>query len=242
MKKYLPIFFVVILFASPAWSATVTDSNNATSGQVLIANTAHQGTWTDVNTVLNNSSVITGIQSVNTTQNTNISTLQSQMTTANSNISSVQSVNTQQSTDISSLQSSVNGHTTSINNFTNSINNINSVNDRQDSEISTLNNKVGEMDNRVKELEQTQVIVGGDVRIHDSKKWEIKSTLDYSTTRHTVDRVGVRFTYKAGKSYEEKRLDELERKLQVFSEEKPQVPSNAEFYQTSNGFGVREKF
>jgi len=79
--------------------------------------------------------------------------------------------------------------------------------------ISSNSNKIADLDNRVGELEQTQYIVGGAIRIVDSKKWNVEIFADYSTNRQMVDRTGIRFTYKFGKSWHEMELDELNKRL-----------------------------
>jgi len=87
--------------------------------------------------------------------------------------------------------------------------------------INSNSRKIESLDNRLSELEETQTIVGLEGRIYDSKKWEINVFADYSTNRNKVDRTGIRFTYKFGKSYEEKKIEELERKLnKLIKEEK----------------------
>lgn len=84
----------------------------------------------------------------------------------------------------------------------------------QDVDIKNNTSRINDLDNRLGELEDTQQIVGGEVRIHDSKKWQVNLFADYSVNRNKVDRTGIRFTYKFGESYEEKRINELERRLQ----------------------------
>ena len=83
---------------------------------------------------------------------------------------------------------------------------INETLNSQQSQVDGLNNRVGA-------LERTQYIVGGEIRLFDSKKWQISTFADYSTTRSTVDRAGLRVTYKMGQSYEERRLDALEKRV-----------------------------
>ena len=91
---------------------------------------------------------------------------------------------------------------TNIDNITSNSNNIN--NNSQ---------KIKGLDNRLSELEETQMIVGLEGRIYDSKKWQVNIFADYSTNRNKIDRTGVRFTYKFGNSFEERKIEELERKL-----------------------------
>jgi hypothetical protein len=79
--------------------------------------------------------------------------------------------------------------------------------------------RINNLDSRVSELEKTQVIVGFEGRIYDSRKWEVSTFADFSTTRNTFDRVGIRFKFKFGQSYEERRINELEEKLNCLLEQ-----------------------
>lgn len=90
----------------------------------------------------------------------------------------------------------------------------NTLNDH-DTRITNNNNRINDLDDRVSELEETQQIIGGEIRLYDSKKWQVKAFADYSTNRNTFDRVGVKMQFKFGKSYEETRIEELEKKLDL---------------------------
>lgn len=130
-----------------------------------------------------------------------------------------------------------NSHTTWNKKQDSEINNIKEVNNRQDKQINDL-------DSRVDSLEKTQEIVGGEIRVLDTKKWEINVFADYSTTRNTVDRTGIRFTYKMGKSYEETRIEQLEAKLDKFIslQEEEVLSEGYEVVPTKNGFRVQSQF
>ena len=80
--------------------------------------------------------------------------------------------------------------------------------------INNNTRKIDKLDNRVGELEETQYVVEGQIRIHDSKKWQVRPFARYNIGRSKVDTVGVKFTYKLGTSYEERRLNELDAKFQ----------------------------
>lgn len=212
---------------------------------------------------------IDNINTVNATQTTNISTLNSQVSnittinssqdnsinTLNNAVTNINTVNNNQSlaitnnanniSTVSQVQTTWNQtQDTEINNHTNQINSINTINDRQDQQIASTNSRVDDVSNRVSKLERTQTIIGGEVRLYDSRKWQVNAFLDYTTTRNTVDRLGVRFTYKLGKSYEEGRLDELERKIARLTGEKEKVEtkSNSTTYYTGNGIGIKNNF
>lgn len=77
---------------------------------------------------------------------------------------------------------------------------INQVKEINSNQTSRINNNA----NRLSELEETQYILGLDIRLYDSKRWKVKVFADYSSNRGLVDRAGVRFTFKFGQSYEEK--------------------------------------
>lgn len=120
-------------------------------------------------------------------------------------------------------------------------------NERQDvsinnnsNKINTLNDRVDNIDSRVSDLEDTQTIIGTEIRLYDSKKWTISAFADYSTNRQMIDRTGVKFLYKIGSSYEEKRLDELERKLNLLTQE--EIQDDIIITPTENGFRVTSKF
>jgi len=88
--------------------------------------------------------------------------------------------------------------------------------------ITETNNKIEDLDNRVGDLEKTQHVIVGEVRIYDSKKWKVKPFARYNFTRNKVDTIGVKLTYKLGRSYEEKlietqnaRLEAIENKLAI---------------------------
>ena len=88
------------------------------------------------------------------------------------------------------------------NNITNNTNN-----------ISSNSNRINDLDTRVNKLEETQYIIGGAIRIVDSKKWNVELFADYSTNRQMIDRTGIRFTYKFGKSWQETEFDKLTNKI-----------------------------
>jgi len=87
-------------------------------------------------------------------------------------------------------------------------------NNKQDAQINNNANAISDLDNRMGALEETQQIVGVQLRVHDSQKWQVNLFADYSMNRNKVDRTGIRFQYKFGKSYEEKLIEELKNELQ----------------------------
>ena len=81
------------------------------------------------------------------------------------------------------------------------------------STVNKLNNKIDNNSNRINKLEESQYIVGGVLRIKSTKKWDVDLFADYSTNRQMVDRSGIRFTYKFGESYTDKKINELEQRI-----------------------------
>lgn len=88
----------------------------------------------------------------------------------------------------------------------------------QDTLLQSHSNKIDEVGNRVNELEKTQYVIEPEVRVLDTRKLEVKPFLRYNFTREKVDVVGIRFTFKIGKSYEEKLIETLEARLKQLEE------------------------
>lgn len=93
-------------------------------------------------------------------------------------------------------------------------------NRKQDKTLAEHNNRIANNsarldnhENRINNLESTQYIVGGAIRIIDSQKWNVELFADYSTNRQMVDRTGIKFVYKFGTSYTDKKIAELEQRL-----------------------------
>jgi hypothetical protein len=76
-------------------------------------------------------------------------------------------------------------------------------------------NATNNLNTRVNKLEETQNIIGGVLRIKDTKKWSVDLFIDYSTNRQMIDRQGIRFTYKMGESYQDKENKRLEARIQA---------------------------
>jgi hypothetical protein len=76
------------------------------------------------------------------------------------------------------------------------------------------NNRIDGLDKRVSALEATQYVIEGVVRVYDSKRLTIAPFVRQNLNRNKIDTVGLRFTIKLGKSYEEKVLEKQEARLQ----------------------------
>jgi hypothetical protein len=111
---------------------------------------------------------------------------------------------------------------------------------RIDNRLNNQQNQIDGLNNRVGTLEKTQYVITPEVRIFDSRKWQVRTGISINPQRKMVDRVETTIMFKMGRSYEEKRLDELERKLNVANENS--IPNNAEMYTTGSKIGIHEKF
>ena len=133
----------------------------------------------------------------------------------------------------------------------NNINNVDArqtiVNNRQDTNInnntSNINNnsqRINDTNNRVSELEETEFRVDAEVQIYDGKDIRFSAFVNNDVRHGRVDAVGVKVTMKLGKDYAVKRMDELERKIDLYIELKEQ--ENIVVVPTENGFAINTKF
>jgi hypothetical protein len=108
----------------------------------------------------------------------------------------------------------------------------------------TLNNRINDTNSRVSKLEQTQNVVVGKVRVYDSRKIQVNTFVTYSATRNTVSEAGVEVTWKLGSSYEERRADELEARLNKLEgiKDVKEKESSTQLYTTANGMGIKNTF
>jgi hypothetical protein len=110
--------------------------------------------------------------------------------------------------------------------------------------INNANNRIDATDKRVSKLEDTQYNVVGKVRVFDSRKIQVNTFVSYSTTRSTVESAGVEVTWKMGKSFEERKNDELEARLNKLEriQTAQQREANSQVYTTKTGMGIRGSF
>ena len=122
--------------------------------------------------------------------------------------------------------------------------NINTESTARTNANTKLNNRIDDTNNRVSKLEDTQYNVVGKVRIYDSRKVQVNTFVSYSTTRSTVESAGVEVTWKIGSSYEERRADELEERLNKLEgiKDAKEKESNTQLYTTANGMGIKGNF
>lgn len=192
---------------------------------------------------------ITSLQTGVSQLNTSVNGLTTQVNTNTSDINHLDNVTKHEERQIKREQ----GEITSVSNVANTAYNNTQV---EQNEITTTNASVASqgqsiqsqqkqingLNNRVHSLEETQGIIGGQLRVYDSRKIQINAFVDYDTTRSNVSEVGVRVTYKLGKSYEEQRIDELNQKLDELlgKKEAQQAQGHIKQYQVGNGVGIKE--
>jgi hypothetical protein len=89
--------------------------------------------------------------------------------------------------------------------------------------LNEQNSKLDNMNSRINKLERTQYVFQGEVRLFDTRKWTGKPFVRYNIQRHKVDTVGFILTYKMGKSYEERQMELLNKRLDRLEKEQPAV-------------------
>lgn len=80
-------------------------------------------------------------------------------------------------------------------------------------QINQTNQNVSQLDDRVNNLERLKVMPEAAVRIYDSKYLSMEAFDDYDATNGRNFAVGMKATLKIGKSYEERRIDEQDKKI-----------------------------
>lgn len=262
MKKFVLIAVVVssLLVVLPVFGANVTDDNKGNNGYILVNNgtgTKHQGTWTDPSFLKGDKGDTGERGETGVTGQAGQDGLDGRDGTngvdgqnGQDGYTPIKGVDYNDGKDGAVGETGSQGATgqdgkTPIKNidYFDGINGtdgkdvdpktVNEINDK----ITNNTNSINNLNNRVDKLEETQTIIGGELRIYDSKKWQINTFADYSTNRNQVDRVGVRFQYKVGLSYEERRLNELEARLNMLQ---PKANNeNIEAVPTTTGFRIK---
>lgn len=80
--------------------------------------------------------------------------------------------------------------------------------------LRATNNRVDALDNRVSNLEETKVLIDVEVRLFDTKRTAVSIYNSYDYRHQRNNAIGLKFLVKIGKSYEEKRIEEIEKKLE----------------------------
>ncbi len=86
--------------------------------------------------------------------------------------------------------------------------------------VSTIKNSIGNVENRIDKLEETDINLELNIRIIDTKKIEIKICNTYDIKHKKNSSIGASITYKLGKSYEEKKIEELENLIKILLKNK----------------------
>jgi hypothetical protein len=106
-----------------------------------------------------------------------------------------------------------NKHTNWNNNQDKKITNIQGVNDRQDATLRDHENRINDLDNRVDELEETQINIDGEVIFQRGRRYSIGAYGKYDMRHNRVPEVGIRVSIALEDSYEMKEIDKLNKKI-----------------------------
>lgn len=155
----------------------------------------------------------------------------------------IDTVNNTQTTNIMNNTSNIATETTNRINTDNVLqSNINTETNERINGDKRNEQAINNVSNRVNDLEATHIIVGLQGRVWDSRKIQVNTFIDYATDRQAVDSIGVRVTYKFGRSYEEKRLDELQARLDKLEGKTFTQTKELNISPNNNGFKVNNKF
>lgn len=88
-----------------------------------------------------------------------------------------------------------------------------SVNKKQNKTLQDHENRINDLDDRVNKLEKTQYVAEAEFRVYDGKYLTVSPFIRQNFTRSKLDTVGVRFTIKLGKSYEEREIEKTNARL-----------------------------
>lgn len=84
-----------------------------------------------------------------------------------------------------------------------------------DRRITDNSNRISRNTERIEALEDPKFNIIGSLRIHDSRKWEIKAFAAWDVTNSRLDRYGLEFMFKLGPSYEERLINELQERIEA---------------------------
>ena len=199
---------------------------------------------------------ISNLNTLESTDSTNITNLQTGLTTTNTNVSNLSTVVNNQGTQITTNTSNISNlygitnvqeqQITQVGGVATTAYNNTQVEESQiqatNQQVAGQQHQINNLDSRVHRLEGAQGTLGAVLRVYDSRKWQVNAFIDYDTTTANVGEVGVRVTYKLGKSYEETRIDELNKKLDALlgKKEVSESESHIHQYTVSNGVGIKE--
>lgn len=82
--------------------------------------------------------------------------------------------------------------------------------------LNATNSRVANVEDEVHRLGETKTIIGGTVRLMDSRKFELHLFDNYDVHRKHNDAFGLLLGYKMGKSYEEREIEALKASLKMY--------------------------
>lgn len=176
------------------------DGNSVTDAASLLFKgdgiTGSNGTGVDETVDLSN---------LKTTQgNTNTTNINNLSNTVNNNTADITNETNQRIAGDNLLQTNINNEATTRKEGDDVLQqNINATNGR----VNALDSRVNGLENEVHKLGETKYILGGAVRLFDSRKWQLHAFDNYDTRRKHNDAIGLILGYKLGKSYEEKLIE-----------------------------------
>jgi hypothetical protein len=85
--------------------------------------------------------------------------------------------------------------------------------DDQNKRTNTLNNRVDSLDNRVNRLEETKMMIQGEVRLYDSQHTSVHVFDMYDVGQGSNFAYGIKASLKLGTSYEERLIAKQTREI-----------------------------
>lgn len=86
-------------------------------------------------------------------------------------------------------------------------------------QINNNSQRISSLENKVNSMEKLQKNFVGKIRWLDTKKWEVETFVTYNENRDAVSQVGIELTFKIGKSYTDKKMEALEKRIEELEKE-----------------------
>jgi len=119
-------------------------------------------------------------------------------------------------------------------------------------EVKRLDSRIDDVSNRLSKLERTQFVLETSFRIVDTKRVTLRPFFRQNFTRNKIDVVGLKIDIKLGRSYEEKLIEKVNRRLDLLEKTIGNAPIIEKVIDTkgniksitisANGLNVRGKF
>jgi len=113
----------------------------------------------------------------------------------------------------SSLETEINNRINADTELLGNINEVKNKNVEQDGEINNIKLVNNEQDRKIKELSETKYNLELVIRLLETRKTILEIYNTYDVRHNNNVAIGLRFTYKLGKSYQDKVIEELDKKL-----------------------------